>query len=294
MEINNSTNKPAPSLPEGAGLGLRRSLINELLELRHESNPPASIDFFEVAPENWINVGGRYGRQLKELTSDTPLICHGLSLSIGSPAPLDREFLQQLKDFFKEHNVAYYSEHLSYCSDNGHLYDLMPLPFTEEAVRYVADRIKQVQDFLEQRIAMENISYYAAPGQHMPEIDFIKAVLEEADCDLLLDVNNIYVNSINHRYDAEEFMLQLPAERVTYFHMAGHYVEAEDLRIDTHGAPVCDPVFELLGNAYRHFGPVPTLLERDFNIPPLTELMNELKQIHSIQKAACQQERKVV
>ncbi len=167
----------------------------------------------------------------------------------------------------------------------------MPLPFTDEAVHYVAGRIRQVQDFLEQRIAMENISYYAAPGQHMQEIAFIRAVLEEADCDLLLDVNNIYVNSINHRYDAEEFLVALPAGRVRYFHIAGHYVEAEDIRIDTHGAAVCDPVFELLDNAYSHFGPVPTLLERDFNIPPLEELLTEVDRIVKLQSTHSNTER---
>ena len=246
---------------------------------------PTQVSFYEVAPENWINVGGRYGKQFRQLTERTPLLCHGLSLSIGGPAPLDFAFLQQLKEFMAEHKVALYSEHLSYCSDHGHLYDLMPIPFTDQAISYVAERIKQVQDFLGQRIAIENVSYYAAPGQHMAELAFINAVLETADCDLLLDVNNIFVNSINHGYNAEEFMCALPAERVRYFHMAGHYVEAEDLRIDTHGAPVCDPVFELLAKAYAHFGPVPTLLERDFNIPPLAELLAEVDQIAALQNA---------
>ena len=281
MEIQSSQKKPAPSAIEGAGLGLRRSLMKELL-----AEEPAQVSFYEVAPENWINVGGRYGKQFRQLTERTPLICHGLSLSLGSPAPLDYSFLQQLKEFMAEHNVALYSEHLSYCSDHGHLYDLMPIPFTDEAITYVADRIKQVQDFLGQRIAIENVSYYAAPGKHMEELAFINAVLDTADCDLLLDVNNIFVNSINHGYSAAEFMRALPAERVRYFHMAGHYVEAEDLRIDTHGAPVSDPVFELLAKAYDHFGPVPTLLERDFNIPPLAELLAEVDQIARLQNAS--------
>ncbi len=289
METKFSNKLSAPSLPEGAGLGLRRSLLPELIEQQ-----PEAISFFEVAPENWINVGGSYGKKFRQLTERTPLLCHGLSLSIGSPADLDFALLQKLKDFFKVHQVALYSEHLSYCSDHGHLYDLMPLPFTDEAVHYVAGRIRQVQDFLEQRIAMENISYYAAPGQHMQEIAFIRAVLEEADCDLLLDVNNIYVNSINHRYDAEEFLVALPAERVRYFHIAGHYVEAEDIRIDTHGAAVCDPVFELLDNAYSHFGPVPTLLERDFNIPPLEELLTEVDRIVKLQSTHSNTERRKI
>lgn len=263
----------------GAGLGLKRALMGPL-----EDQAPAQIDFFEVAPENWINLGGSYGKKFREFTERYPFITHGLSLSIGSPSPLDFNFLQQVKDFLKQHDIRCYSEHLSYCSDDGHLYDLMPIPFTEEAVRYVADRIRQVQDFLGQRIAMENVSYYAAPGKEMEEIDFIKAVLEEADCDFLLDVNNIYVNSVNHRYDAKEFLKQLPGDRVVYVHIAGHFNEAEDLLVDTHGAAIIDPVWGLLDKAYELFGVMPTMVERDFNIPPLPELLTEIDQIVAIQK----------
>lgn len=256
---------------------------------------PEQIQFLEVAPENWIGVGGRYGRQFREITERYPLLCHGLSLSIGGPTPLDELFVHQVKDFLKEHNIRCYSEHLSYCSDDGHLYDLMPIPFTEEAVHYVAERIRRVQDILEQRIVMENISYYAAPGKEMEEIDFINAVLEEADCDLLLDVNNIYVNSINHKYDAEKFLKSLPAERLSYFHIAGHYNEAEDLIVDTHGAPVINTVWDLLDKAYEYFGIVPTLLERDFNIPPLPELLGEIDHIDALQqKWSNESERHVV
>lgn len=244
---------------------------------------PAQVGFYEVAPENWIGVGGRYGKQFRAFTERHPFVSHGLSLSIGSPAPLDETFLHRLKRFLDEHQIRAYTEHLSYCSDNGHLYDLMPIPFTEEAVKYVAERIRRTQDILERRIAMENVSYYAAPGKQLEEIEFINAVLEEADCDLLLDVNNIYVNSINHRYNAEEFLYALPAERVAYFHVAGHYDEAEDLIVDTHGADVIDPVWELLDKAYAHCGAVPTLLERDFNIPPLPELLTEIDRIVDIQ-----------
>ena len=271
-------NRNTPYPVTGAGLGLRRALLGPL-----SGHPASQVGFMEIAPENWIRVGGALGKQLRRFTERYPFVCHGLSLSIGSPEPLDMAFLRELKDFLATHSIRAYSEHLSYCSDDGHLYDLMPIPFTEEAVKYVARRIRQVQDVLEQRIAMENVSYYAAPGQEMEEIDFINAVLEEADCDLLLDVNNIYVNSINHGYDAETFLRRLPAERVMYFHVAGHYVEAEDLRVDTHGAPVIDPVWDLLAKAYDHCGLVPTLLERDFNIPPLPELLAEVDTIIDIQ-----------
>lgn len=246
--------------------------------------PPDQAGFYEVAPENWMGMGGSWGRRFRAFTERYPFLCHGLSLSIGSPAPLDETFLQRLKQFLDHHGIRGYSEHLSYCSDDGHLYDLMPIPFTQEAVQHVAARIRRTQDILERRIAMENISYYAAPGKEMDEIDFINAVLEEADCDLLLDVNNIYVNSINHNYDAEAFLTALPAERVMYFHVAGHYEEDVDLIVDTHGADVVDPVWDLLDKAYAHFGPVPTLLERDFNIPPLPELLQEVDRIVAMQR----------
>ena len=262
----------------GAGMGLRRALLGPL-----SSVSTKQVDFMEVAPENWINVGGRFGKQFRQYTERFPFVCHGLSLSIGSPAPLDFDLLGQIKKFINEHQIRCYSEHLSYCSDSGHLYDLMPIPFTEEAVRYTADRIRQVQDFLGQRIAMENVSYYGAPQQEMAEIDFINAVIEQADCDVLLDVNNIYVNSINHRYDAEQFLRGLPGDRVAYVHMAGHYQEAEDLLVDTHGADVIDPVWQLLGKAYELFGVMPTLLERDFNFPPTDELLAEVAQIKVLQ-----------
>lgn len=262
----------------GSGLGLRRTLMGPL-----QDNPPSDVDFYEVAPENWIGVGGKFGRQFRWFTERYPFVAHGLSLSIGSPAPLDETFLQRVKRLLDEHDIRCYTEHLSYCSDDGHLYDLMPIPFTGEAVHHVAGRIRRVQDILERRIAMENISYYAAPGQEMKEIDFINAVLAEADCDLLLDVNNIYVNSINHRYDAEAFLTALPAERVVYFHVAGHFDEADDLKVDSHGSPVIDPVWNLLEKAYAHCGVVPTLLERDFNIPPLPELLGEVGHIAALQ-----------
>ncbi len=246
-------------------------------------HPPAQVGFYEVAPENWIGVGGRYGKQFRSFTERFPFVCHGLSLSIGAPSPLDETFLQRVKRFLDQHRIRAYTEHLSYCSDDGHLYDLMPIPFTEEAVQHVAARIRRSQEILERRVAMENVSYYASPGKQMEEIDFINAVLAEADCDLLLDVNNIYVNSVNHGYDAEQFMYALPAERVVYFHVAGHYNAADDLIVDTHGADVIDPVWQLLDKAYAHFGVVPTLLERDFNIPPLPELLGEIDRINDLQ-----------
>jgi len=238
----------------------------------------------EIAPENWINVGGRYGAALREFTSRLPFVCHGLSLSLGGPSPLDETFLHRLRQFLDQHGIRCYSEHLSYCTDDGHLYDLMPIPFTPEAVRHVSDRIIRVQEILERTIAIENVSYYAAPGAEMSELEFITAVLDEANCDLLLDVNNIYVNSINHRYDAMTFLRSLPGHRVAYGHVAGHYQEAEDLLVDTHGAGVIPGVWEILEEAYRVFGVFPTLLERDFNLPPIGELMAEVEHIAMLQQ----------
>lgn len=263
---------------QGAGLGLRRGLLDKL-----RANPPEEVDFMEVAPENWIHVGGSLKKKFRFFTERYPFLIHGLSLSIGAPSPLNETLLKDVKAFMREHGILFYSEHLSYTGDDGQLYDLMPIPFTDDAVRYVAGRIRRAQDILEQRMAVENVSYYAPSDSTLSEAEFTRAVLEEADCDLLLDVNNIYVNSINHRYDAHEFMRAMPTERVKYFHVAGHYVEAPDLRIDTHGDAVCDPVWQLLADAYAHFGPVPTLLERDFNLPPVDELLAEVRRIKSLQ-----------
>lgn len=262
----------------GAGLGLRRDFLDE-----YEALDQSSVDFMEVAPENWIPYGGRLKEQFKRYAERFPFVIHGLSLSIGGPTPLDTDFVKQVAEFIKTYDIQCYSEHLSYCSDDGHMYDLMPIPFTEEAVHYVAKRIQQVQDIIGQQIAMENVSYYAAPGQEMTELEFLLAVLEEADCKLLLDVNNIYVNSINHKYNPEQFLKALPKERIAYGHIAGHYDEAEDLKVDTHGSDVKPEVWNLLDLAYEQFGVFPTLLERDFNIPSMAKLLKEVEQIKALQ-----------
>ncbi|BDM63936.1 UPF0276 protein [Shewanella sp. NFH-SH190041] len=264
-----------------AGLGLRRDMLDGLLQ-----QVPDEIDFFEIAPENWMTLGGRYARQLKQLSDVHAFFAHGLSLSIGGPAPLDIKFVQQVKDFLQRHGIRYYSEHLSYCSGKGHLYDLMPIPFTAEAVHYVSQRVKQVQDILEQPLILENVSAYAMPGAEMSEAEFIRAVLAESGSELLLDINNIYVNSVNHGYDASAFLRSMPTDKIRYLHIAGHYVEAEDLIVDTHGAAVVDPVWQLLAECYQYHGVFPTLLERDFNIPPMAELVVELEQIHGLQRNA--------
>lgn len=235
-----------------------------------------------------MHIGGRLKKDFEYFAERYPIYLHGLSLNIGGFAPLDLDLISSIRQFMDDYQCPLYSEHLTYCGDDGHLYDLLPIPFTEEAVDHVAERVMRVQDLLGRRIALENASYYAAPAQAMPESDFINAVIQRADCQLLLDVNNVYVNSINHRYDPLAFMGQLDLDRVCYMHIAGHYVEAEDLRVDTHGAEVIDPVWDLLDAAYRRVGIVPTLVERDFNFPPMAELLGEVDRVRRIQQL-CQQ-----
>jgi uncharacterized protein len=271
-----------PSHPfglSGSGLGLRRPLLSPL-----HVHVPETIDFFEVSPENWVGVGGSLGKQFRSLTERHRFVAHGLALSLGGPAPLDTMFLLELKQFLDAHDFALFTEHLSYCSDEGHLYDLYPIPFTEQAVKHVASRIRQTQAILERPIAVENASYYVRPPQsEMDELTFINAVLDEADCHLHLDVNNIYVNSVNHGYDPVAFLRGLPGERIVYGHVAGHDIEPSGLVIDTHGQNIIEPVWDLLAEAYRHFGVFPTLAERDSNIPPLSELLVEVERIRDLQ-----------
>ncbi len=272
-----------PRHAHGAGLGFRRELIEAMM-----SGVPDSIRFFELAPENWAGMGGRSARQLRHFTERYPFVCHGLSLSLGGPAPLDETLLRRIKAFMTEHGIRLYTEHLSWYADDSHLYDLLPIPFTEEVVRWTSERIRRAQDILEMRIGIENASYYIAPpGAEMSEAEFIRAIIEEADCALHLDVNNIYVNSRNFGFDALEFMHALPLERTCYVHVAGHYTEPDGLIIDTHGAEIIDPVWSLLEAAYQRIGgDVPTCLERDFNLPGLDMLAAEVGQIARLQAQA--------
>lgn len=262
------------------GIGLRREFLADAL-----AQQPA-VGFWELAPENWIPRGNEAYRQLDQLRERYRLTCHGLSLSIASPDALDESFVLQIKSFLDRFQIPLYSEHLSYCSVQGQLYDLLPIPFTEAAADYVAARIKRVQQLLERPLVLENISYYAAPGQQITELAFIQQVLEQADCQLLLDVNNVYVNSINHGYDAKQFIAGLPSHRIVYGHIAGHTEEAPDLLVDSHGTEVCDAVWQLLDYAYQQHGVFDTVLERDFNIPPLTELLQEAAQVQLAQQRA--------
>ena len=274
---------------QGAGLGLKRELIPQIQALYGQAEI-ANINFVEIAPENWIDAGGERAKQLNWFVERYPIVCHGLCLSLGGLAPLNTDFLKQVKSFLHQYQIPVYTEHLSYCTDGykgeqGYLYDLLPIPFTEEAVHYVAQRIRQTQDILGQRIGIENASFYvAAPVSEMSELAFIKAVLDEADCLLHLDINNIYVNSVNFNFNPHEFLRGIPGERIIYSHVAGHYQQTPELLVDTHGEDIIDPVWALLKDAYQLFGAFPTLLERDTNIPPLNILMSEVNKIAQLQR----------
>ena len=259
------------------GLGLRRDFIGAFLGATHHP------DFIEVAPENWMGFGGRHAKLLAQCVEKSPLICHGLSLSIGGPHPLNIDFIHQIKKFLDTYQVKIYSEHLSYTNDGGYLYDLLPIPMTEAAVKYVVERISQVQDILGRRLVLENVSTYLMPNAEMSEAEFVREVITQADCELLLDVNNVYVNSINHQSDAYAFIEAMPKQRIRYLHIAGHEQVSTDLLIDTHGAEVCDPVWALLEYTYQVCGVKPTLLERDFNIPTWQQLQSELNKIQQLQ-----------
>lgn len=261
-----------------SGLGLRTEFLRPLSEVL-----PPHLGFIELAPENWLGIGGWRTRALAKLSTHYPVFAHGLHLSLGSVQPLDKSLLQQLKQFFIDYPVQHYSEHLSYCNDaQGYLYELLPIPFTEETVRHISQRIAQVQDFLGRRIAVENPTYYYVPTQEMTEIVFINAILMEADCDLLLDVNNLYVNSMNHDYNAEDFIACIPTNKLRYLHLAGHSKASDEILIDTHGDTVPKPVWQLFHQVCQYHGPRPTLLERDQNIPPLAELLQEISQINTV------------
>jgi len=259
------------------GLGYRRDFADEFLD------GSVTPDFVEFAPENWMNIGGYWKKEINKIVERYSILCHGLSLSIGSPDALDMDFLKKLKAFLDEYNVKIYSEHLSFAKcDNAHLYDLLPIPFREDAVKHVVQKIKQVQDYLERPFVMENVSYYTPVAAEMDEAAFINAIVQESDCQLLLDVNNVYVNAFNHNYNTKSFIEKLPLHKVAYVHMAGHTRVSADLIIDTHGEAIIDPVYDLFEWTIEKIKPVPVLLERDFNIPEMEELNGELSRLRSI------------
>lgn len=261
----------------GFGLGLRTDHYDTILD----TSPP--VDWFEVLSENYMVGGGKPLAYLDKFAERYPLVMHGVSLSIGSTDPLDRAYLIELKALAERIKPVWISDHLCWTGVAGrNLHDLLPLPHTEESVRHVAARVREVQDFLGRQILLENASTYLDfTHSAMPEWEFVSAVAEAADCLLLLDVNNIYVNSQNHSFDPLDYLDGVPMSRVRQIHLAGHSHNGE-LLIDTHDQPVCEPVWQLFGEAIRRSGPVATMIERDDNIPPLADLLDELQRARDI------------
>lgn len=261
------------------GLGLRREIALETLSLTH-SKP----DFLELAPENWMRLGGYWKRILAEAAGKFPFIAHGISLSIGSTDPLDIDFLKEIKTFLDRYNIEIYSEHLCFSKcDNAHLFELLPLPFTEEAVRHLVGRIKTVQSVLERPIVLENISYYTIFEQELSETAFFNEIVRESGCQLLLDVNNVFVNAGNQGYDPVAFIEQLPLASVAYVHIAGHTRMEDDFLIDTHAEAVGEPVYALFEQVLNRLPTaVPVLLERDSNFGGIAELEGELQRLRAI------------
>lgn len=261
----------------GYGLGLRVEHYEELLA----GDPP--IDWLEVLSENYMVDGGRPLDWLARFRERWPLVLHGVSLSIGGSDPLDRDYLARLSALARFAQPVWISDHLCWTGVDGtNLHDLMPLPYTEEALDHVVARVAQVQDVLGRRIALENVSSYVAfRDSQMGEAQFLAEVARRADCLILLDINNIYVSARNHGFDARDYLATIPIERVQQFHLAGHE-DGGDLIIDTHDAPIVDSVWSLYADAVRRFGPVSTLIERDGNIPPLGELLGELDRARAI------------
>lgn len=263
----------------GVGLGLRRSFLHQVAQ-----ELPSEIDWFEFAPENYIDRGGQARKSFNKIAENYPLIAHGLSLSIGSLDELNWDYLKKLKQFLKDYDVPWFSDHLCFQSYEGsYFHDLLPLPFTEESILHVSERAKQVQDFLDIPFAIENVSFYFYPEQpEMKETEFIKEILNRAGIGLLLDVNNVFVNSKNHRYRAVDYLNEIKDQNIFQIHIAGHYQEDEDLIIDTHGEAICDEVWELLNYFSQQRELPPVLIERDHNIPPLQDLIQEVQRAKEI------------
>ncbi|MEM9067639.1 MAG: DUF692 domain-containing protein [Myxococcota bacterium] len=264
--------------PNGIGLGLRVDMARQLLE------EVPSLAFVEVHPENYMERGGLYREFLHQAREHYPIVTHGLTMCFGQTEPHDRAFLDGLRDFLKEVGTPWHSDHLCFGGAAGvFAHDLLPIPFTEEARDIVVQRLTEARDRLDVELAFENVSYYAAQGDDpLDEARFCVEVLERADARIMLDVNNVFVNSQNFGFDPKAWIDMIPPERVVQMHVAGHLLRPDGLRIDTHGEPVPDGVYELLEYTLKRMGPKPVLLERDNNIPPLEELLAEVARLQEI------------
>jgi uncharacterized protein (UPF0276 family) len=261
----------------GYGLGLRKDHYEDVL------NERPAVDWFEIISENYMVDGGKPLHYLSRIREHYPMVMHGVSMSIGGTAELDLNYMSRLKQLIAHVEPEWFSDHLCWTGVEGiNLHDLMPLPYTEEALQHVADRVSWVQDYMGRQMLLENVSSYVRySASQLSEWEFLREVAERADCRILLDINNIYVSAFNHRFDPLEYLDAMPSERIYQFHLAGHTHE-EDVIIDTHDHPIADPVYELYAEAVRRFGRVSTMIERDDNIPPLPELLAELEEVKRI------------
>ncbi|MET0070652.1 MAG: DUF692 domain-containing protein [Candidatus Thiodiazotropha sp.] len=261
----------------GYGLGLRRQHYNDVLDTRPD------VDWFEIISENYMVDGGKPLHYLDRIRQHYPMVMHGVSMSIGSTDPLDYNYLGRLKALMERVEPAWFSDHLCWTGmDKLNLHDLLPLPYTEEAIGHVVERVSRVQDYLGRQMLLENVSSYVTYSEsQLTEWDFLREVVERADCLLLLDINNVFVSAFNHDFNPHEYLDAVPGERVYQIHLAGHTQE-ENLIIDTHDHPIADPVYELYAEAIRRFGRVSTMIERDDHIPPLAELLQELDRVRQI------------
>ncbi|MBP9616524.1 MAG: DUF692 domain-containing protein [Aliarcobacter sp.] len=262
---------------KGCGLGLRSDF---LLDLKNNDFSP---DFWEVTPENWMHMPKVFEKAFEEAVFSKPTIAHGLSLSIGSADKLNKKFVKQIKTFLDRYNIEHYSEHLSFSSlDGNQSYELLPLPMTKKMVSIISDRVKEVEDIIQRNLILENATYYLVPYAEMSEVDFINEVLDKSGAKMLLDVNNVFVNAANHSFKSRRFIDQIDKSKVAYMHMAGHYNDKEfNMKIDSHGMPICSGVWKLLEYTLKQLD-VPVMIERDNNIPPLTELASEYNQMKDI------------
>lgn len=262
------------------GIGLRNEHILSLFQQPKHSD----IDFLELAPDNWMNLGGAKKEYLMDISRKYPLIAHGLSLSIGDVCPLNKIYINDIRRFLDEHHITIYSDHLCFSRDKqGYLFDLLPVPYFSEVLPYLVNRIDEVQNILGRRLVLENISSYYRYSGEMPEYEFWGELLDLSGCGMLLDINNAYINSYNHGFNAIEYIRNIPTDSIVYYHLAGH-VDQERMKIDTHGMPVLDEVLELAKETFSIHGAKPLLLERDNNVPSLNILCKELT---SIEKELC-------